>query len=700
MRALQPDSHGFARNPDDGVLTHYEVFGAGDRTILFLPAWSVVHSRVWKMQVPYFARYFRVVTFDGRGNGLSERPRDTAAYADAAFVADALAVMDATHTDQASLVCLSRGGRWAIRLAAEHPERVRSAAFIAVAAPLGPAQPPHAAYPVHEPLDTDEGWAKFNYPFWRKNYARFLQFFFSEAANEPHSTKLIEDGVAWGLDTDPETLIAATDGEAMTAEEARVLVQRVRCPVLVLHGDHDAISPHSRGVALAEATGGRMITLAGAGHLPQARDPVKVNLLLHDFLGRVDAPRATWRRARARKPKRALFVSSPIGLGHAQRDVAVADALRRIAPEVQIDWLAQDPVTRVLAARGERVHPMSARLAGESQHVESECGAEHDLHVFQAWRRMDEILLANFMVFYDTVRDGEYDLWLADEGWDVDYYLHENPELKTAPYVWLTDFVGWLPMHADEAWLTADYNAEMIAQIDRFPRVRDRAIFVGNAPDIVPDTFGADLPPIRDWTAAHFSFPGYIQYFDACQYADRGARRAELGFGPDEVVVFAAVGGTAVGRALLERIIHSFPLAKRRVPNLRMIVVAGPRIDPASLPRADGLEYRGYVHNLYAQFAACDLALVQGGLSTTMELVATGRPFLYFPLRNHFEQTMHVPHRLANYGVAPSARVDFADATPECLAERIVQALGCTPTYRPVEPDGAERAARTIAELL
>jgi pimeloyl-ACP methyl ester carboxylesterase/predicted glycosyltransferase len=640
------------------------------------------------------------VTFDGRGNGHSERPRQTEAYADAAFVADALSVMDATNTARAELIALSKGATWALLLAAEHPERVSSAAFIASAAPLAPGHPQRVTYSVDQPLDTDRGWAKFNYPYWRKNYADFLQFFFAQAANEPHSTKLIEDAVGWGLDTDAETLIAASAGPGITAEEACALAKRVRCPVLVLHGDNDAISPRARGVALAEATGGTMVTLEGSGHLPHGRDPVKVNLLLHEFLGRVDPPRSTWRRAMTRKRKRALFVSSPIGLGHAQRDVAVADALRRIVPDLEIDWLAQDPVTRVLEAHGERVHPLSTRLAGESQHVESECGGEHDLHVFQAWRRMDEILLANFMVFYDTVKDGQYDLWLADEGWDIDYYLHENPELKTAPYVWLTDFVGWLPMHADEGWLTADYNAEMIEQIARFPRVRDRAIFVGNPPDIVPDTFGADLPGIRDWVTAHYSFPGYIQYFDARQHADRAAGRERLQFRDDEQVVFAAVGGTAVGRSLLERIIHSFPIVKRRVPNLRMIVVAGPRIDPASLPQTDGLEYRGYVHNLYEQFAACDLALVQGGLSTTMELVATGRPFLYFPLQNHFEQTFHVPHRLANYGVGPSARVDFADATPERLAERIVQALGCSPVYQPVEADGAELAAKSIAELL
>ena len=168
----------------------------------------------------------------------------------------------------------------------------------------------------------------------------------------------------------------------------------------------------------------------------------------------------------------------------------------------------------------------------------------------------------------------------------------------------------------------------------------------------------------------------------------------------DERVVFASVGGTGVGRSLLERIIQSFPEAKRRLPELRMIVVAGPRIDPASLPQMEGLEYRGYVHNLYEHFAACDLALVQGGMSTTMELVATGRPFLYFPLAHHFEQNFHVAHRLANYGVGPDARVNFMDATPDALADRMIRALGCTPEYRPVETDGAAKAARAIAELL
>src|SRR5262245_54962212 len=188
-------------------------------------------------------------------------------------------------------------------------------------------------------------------------------------------------------------------------------------------------------------------------------------------------------------PKRALFISSPIGLGHAQRDVAIAKELRALVPDLEIDWLAQDPVTRVLESRGERIHPMSVELANEARHLESECG-EHDLNAFQAYRRMDEILIANFLVFHGAVKDTRYDVWVADEGWDIDYFLHENPELKTAPYVWLTDFVGWLPMRPDEAWLTSDYNAQMLEHIERLPHIRDRSIFVGNPDDIVPNAFG------------------------------------------------------------------------------------------------------------------------------------------------------------------------------------------------------------------
>ncbi|MGZ4389596.1 MAG: alpha/beta fold hydrolase, partial [Gaiellaceae bacterium] len=672
-RARYPDREGFVER--DGVRIFYEVYGEGDRTILLLPTWSIVHSRLWKAQIPYLARHARVVTFDGRGNGRSDRPDGVEAYLEDEFALDTLAVMEATGTEKATLVGCSCGALWGSILAADHSARVEGIVYIGPAVALAPGHPGRGVFPFDEELDTDEGWAKYNSHYWSREYRAFLEYFFAECLPEPHSTKQIEDCVGWGLDTDPATLADTTRAISLCrTERFRDTVARIRCPVLVIHGDEDRIRPHAQGAALAELTGGTLVTLEGSGHLPMARDPVKVNLLLRDFVC-PPAPAARWRRGRGRR-KRALFVSSPIGLGHAQRDVAIADELRTLHPDLEVDWLAQNPVTAVLEARGERIHPASAHLASESGHIESE-SAEHDLHCFQAWRRMDEILVSNFMVFHDLVRDDPYDLWIGDEAWELDYFLHENPELKTAAYVWLTDFVGWLPMPDGgerEACLTADYNAEMIEQIARYPRLRDRALFVGDPDDVVADRFGPELPAIRDWTEQNFAFPGYVTGFDPADFADRERLRAELGYREDEAVCIVTVGGSGVGADLLRRVIAAFPEAKRLVPELRMVVVAGPRIDPRSLPSHAGLEVRAYVHELYKHLAACDLAIVQGGLTTAMELTANRRPFLSFPLRHHFEQSFHVRHRLERYR---AGRVmDYETDGPAEIARAIGEAIG------------------------
>lgn len=400
--------------------------------------------------------------------------------------------------------------------------------------------------------------------------------------------------------------------------------------------------------------------------------------------------------------KRALFVCSPIGLGHAMRDVAIAKELRQLVPGLEIDWLAQDPVTTVLEAEGERVHPASRHLASESAHFESESeSAEHDLHCFQAYRYMDEILVANFMVFHEVVTETDYDLWVADEGWDIDHLLHEHPKLKVANYAWLTDFVGFLPMQEGgplEASLTADYNSEMVEHVTDHPQVRDRAIFVGNADDCVDVRLGPGLPMIREWTEKHYDFAGYVTGFDPVALGDRDQLREALGYRIDERVCIVTVGGTGVGESLLRKVIDSYPAAKAAVPDLRMVVVAGPRIDPASLPSDAGLEVLPYVHHLYRHLAACDLAVVQGGLTTSMELTANKRPFLYFPLKHHFEQNFHVTHRLDRYGAG--RRMDYDTATTESIATAISVEIDRNVDYRHVETDGARNAAKLLAEML
>ena len=135
------------------------------------------------------------------------------------------------------------------------------------------------------------------------------------------------------------------------------------------------------------------------------------------------------------------------------------------------------------------------------------------------------------------------------------------------------------------------------------------------------------------------------------------------------------------------------------MPELRLIVVAGPRVDPRSLHPASGdVEVHGYLPYLDQHLAACDIAIVQGGLTTCMELTANRRPFLYFPLANHFEQQRHVAYRLDRYRAG--RRLQLADVTAEDIADALVGELNRPVDFRPVETGGARRAAEMLAELI
>ncbi|MFD4638031.1 alpha/beta fold hydrolase [Lentzea sp. NPDC058436] len=681
----EADRSGFAERA--GVRLAFRVYeNPGRPTVLLMPTWSIVPSRFWKAQVPFLSRHFRVVTFDGRGSGESDRPVGAESYVDAECAEDAIAVLDATGTERAVLVALSRGDAWSVLAAARHPERVTGIVAI------GPASGSLIGVQEEERRTWESGDGKYSRQHWLNGgYDDFTEWFFARMFHEPHSTRQIEDAVRWAREIEPATLVDTTAGRLASAsiEDA---CREVRCPVLVIHGTADLIRPHAIGERLAELTGGSLVLVDGAGHGVHARDPVRINLLVKEFVDRVHPVVERRRVSRVRSP-RALYLSSPIGLGHARRDLAVATELRKLHPRLEIDWLAQHPVTEVLGPAGERIHPASAWLANESSHVEDDAG-EHDLHVFEAFRRLDAVLVNNFMVFHDLLEAERYDLVIGDEAWEVDHFLHENPELKRFSFAWLTDFVGWLPMPDGgdrEQRLAADYNLDMIEQRERYRRVRDRSVFVGNPDDVVPLHFGEGLPAIREWTEQNFDFCGYITGFDPP--AEQAARES------GEKLCVVTVGGSGAGESLLRRVLDAVPAARRKVPGLRFLVVTGPRIDPDSLPSQDGVEVHGYLPDLPRHLATCDLAVVQGGLTTCMELTAARRPFLFVPLRHHFEQNFHVRHRLERYGAGRCMTYEEV-ADREGLAVAIAEEIGREVGYREVETDGASRAAALLADLL
>lgn len=292
MRAREPDSSGYVESV--GARIYYEVFGSGPTTLLFLPTWSLVYSRVWKLQVPYLARHYRVIVFDGRGNGKSSRPNDASEYSIGLFADDALKVMDATATARAVMVGYSMGGMTLATVAANHPDRIAGAIFINPVAPFG-EPPTRAQFKWAEVLPTSEGWAKHNKYYWRRDYDDWLAFFAGQIFNEPHSTKQIEDVIEWGKETNAEVLIGTYEAPALPGEPPRDRTQspayyaRIRCPVLVILGSEDAVLSNSSGAGVAKATGGTVVTIEGGGHAPHGRQPVKANILIREFVARCSA---------------------------------------------------------------------------------------------------------------------------------------------------------------------------------------------------------------------------------------------------------------------------------------------------------------------------------------------------------------------------------------------------------------------------
>ena len=285
MRAAHPDLEGTV--DQNGIGLYYEVYGEGEPTILLIPTWCIFHSRFWKMQIPYLARHYRVVTWDARGNGKSGQPRGSEAFSWQKHMDDLLAVMDATHTKRAVMVGVSMSGYWANLAAILYPHRVHATIAIGPATGLGIALPERSEHSYTEELDTTEGWAKENVHFIRSNYQEYIEFFVSQLFRESHSTKPIEDGVGWAEETDAETLIASDLAELLPQEDMAAFWSQMDRPALVIQGSEDGIISPDSSRELARLTGASLMELVGSGHVPNVRNPVKVNLAIKDFVDRL-----------------------------------------------------------------------------------------------------------------------------------------------------------------------------------------------------------------------------------------------------------------------------------------------------------------------------------------------------------------------------------------------------------------------------
>jgi UDP:flavonoid glycosyltransferase YjiC (YdhE family) len=393
-----------------------------------------------------------------------------------------------------------------------------------------------------------------------------------------------------------------------------------------------------------------------------------------------------------------LFISGSLGLGHIGRDLAIAEELKRRNPGLTIDWLAASPADGVVREAGGRLLPESSLLVDENEIAEEMAEGSHlslIRYAFGAkgkWPRNVDIV--------DRVTgSGGYDLVIGDETYEIVLAYKKDPRRKKAPFVMIYDFVGFdaLTRNPLERLGVYLWNRKWSEGMGRAPAFVDLGLFIGEEEDVPDTAFGPFLPNRRAWARARCEFVGYVLPFEPERYSDRATLRRRLGY-DDGPLVLCSIGGTAIGKALLELCGRAFPLAASRLPGLKMVLVCGPRLDPEGLDVPDGVEVRGYVPALHEHLAASDLAVVQGGGTTTLELTALRRPFLYFPIEGHSEQEIHVASRLARHGAGK--RMAYSFTSVEALADAIVENVGLEAQYPSIPVEGAKVAAARIGELL
>jgi predicted glycosyltransferase len=395
--------------------------------------------------------------------------------------------------------------------------------------------------------------------------------------------------------------------------------------------------------------------------------------------------------------KKILFISGSIGLGHVGRDLEIANALRKINPEIEISWMAESPASDVLEKAEEKLLPETSLLQKANPALE-ESAKEYKANLVQWAMNMRKGWAKNCEVYAKAFDSYNFDLCIGDETYDILIAMVNDPAFKKCPFVVIYDILGldastYNPVDHIVTYVT---NRLWVKFLKSTPALADESIFVGELGDVPDRSFGFMLPNRRKLADAKCNFVGYILPEDIENYKDKAEARKLLGYEDDPLIV-CSIGGTAAGKNLLDLCIAAYPLVKKEIPNLKMVLVSGPRVSPDSIQVPEGIKVLGYVPKLYRHLGAADLCIVSGGGTVTLELTALEKPFLYFPLEQHFEQEVGVAGVCKRHQAG--IRMTYSRTTPESLAETILVNFEKTVHYAKIPINGAKEAARIINEI-
>ena len=396
--------------------------------------------------------------------------------------------------------------------------------------------------------------------------------------------------------------------------------------------------------------------------------------------------------------KKVLFISGSFGLGHVGRDIEIAKALRKKEPGVDIWWLAEDPASMVLEQAGERLVPEAKLVANSNAKLENLVQG-YNVNAIKATMNSRKDWSDKAKLVAKIVEKDNFDLVIGDETYEIVIEAVSNPDYKKFPLVMIYDFIGIDSVTDSPIDMIATYIVNRIwaKGMQAGQSLVEKNLFIGEVEDIPDRKFGFMLPNRRGLAIKNLDFVGYILTFDPTEYKDKAKVRKLLGYG-EEPLIICSIGGTSAGKSLLDLCAKAYPLLKKELPKLRMILVCGPRLSPESIEVTEGVEVSGYLPELFKHLGAADLSIVAGGGTITLELTALQKPFLYFPLKHHFEQERAVAPRCERHKAG--VKMDFEKTTPESLAKEVMLNINKKVNYPSVPINGAQNAALLINQIL
>ncbi|PVX25627.1 MAG: hypothetical protein CW716_07720 [Candidatus Bathyarchaeum sp.] len=396
--------------------------------------------------------------------------------------------------------------------------------------------------------------------------------------------------------------------------------------------------------------------------------------------------------------KKILFISGSLGLGHIGRDIEIVKNLRKFDPSIEVSWLADNPASTVLKEADEKLLPEAELITHGNRELESKA-KNHRVNLTRWVMNMRKDWSKNAKIVIDVIQREKFDLVIGDETYDLAIELLRDPSLKQFPFVIIYDFLGLDTVTNNPIDMITTYYTNRLWSkiITHEPKLCDKTIFIGEIEDIQNKKLGLLLPNKRKIAEKYFDVVGYILNFNPNDYSVKEKIRKTLGYNNDPLVI-CSIGGTSAGKELFDLVIKAVPIIKKEIPNVQMLLVLGPELPIDYVKPIEGVTVKGYLPNLYKHLAAADLAIVTGGGTITLELTALEKPFLYFPLENHFEQEISVAQRCERHNAG--IKMNYSKTTPKTLAEEVVKNIDAQIQYTNIATDGAQKAAKLISKIL